>query len=106
MLRRTALSSVSVTSLALIAGFHATGTKPCDGLTSVTALEEMLPRARAALGIAATDQVSIDPARRCIGIQVRTKGTARLVKLLLRAVEIPRGAVDLQVVAPPSAPRA
>jgi hypothetical protein len=100
MLRPTALSSVAVTALALIAGLHATATKPCDGLTAVPALEEMLPRARTALGIAGTDQVSIDAARRCIGIQVRTKGTARLVKLLLRAVEVPRGAVDLQVVAP------
>jgi hypothetical protein len=100
MLRPTALSSIAVTGLALIAGLHTTTTKPCDGLTAVPVLEEMLPRARTALGIAGTDQVSIDAARRCIGIQVRTKGTARLVKLLLRAVEVPRGAVDLQVVAP------
>jgi hypothetical protein len=100
MLRPTALSSIAVTSLVLIAGLHATAAKPCDGLTAVPALEEMLPRARTALGIAGTDQVSIDTARRCIGIQVRTKGTARLVKLMLRAVEVPRGAVDLQVVAP------
>jgi hypothetical protein len=90
----------------LIAGLQAPAAKPCDGLTAVAALEEMLPRARTALGIAGTDQVTLDAAHRCIGIQVRSRGTARLVKLLLRGVEVPRGAVDLQVVAPPSAPRA
>ena len=106
MLRTTALASIAVAGLALTAGLDGATVKPCDGLTAVAALEEMLPRARAALDIPGTDQVSLDAGRRCIGIQVRTTGTARLVKLLLRAVEIPRGAVDLQVVAPPSAPRA
>ncbi len=107
MLRPTARSSVAVASLALIAGLPENAdAKPCDGLTAVAALEEMLPRARTALGLAGTDQVTLDSGRRCIGIQVRTKGTARLVKLLLRAVEVPRDAVELQVVAPPSTPRA
>jgi hypothetical protein len=105
MLRTTALASTAVAGVALIAGLDG-AVKPCDGRTDVAALEEMLPRARAALDIPGTDQVSLDAGRRCIGIQVRTTGTARLVKLLLRAVEVPREAVDLQVVAPPSAPRA
>jgi len=106
MRRPTALTSIAVAGLAVTAGLDGAVRKPCAGLTAVAALEEMLPRARAALDIPGTDQVSLDAGRRCIGIQVRTTGTARLVKLLLRAVEIPRGAVDLQVVAPPSAPRA
>ncbi len=105
MLRTTALASTAVAGVAFIAGLDG-AVKPCDGRTDVAALEEMLPRARAALDIPGTDQVSLDAGRRCIGIQVRTTGTARLVKLLLRAVEVPREAVDLQVVAPPSAPRA
>ena len=105
MLRTTALASTAVAGVAFIAGLDG-AVKPCDGRTDVAALEEMLPRARAALDIPGTDQVSLDAGRRCIGIQVRTTGTARLVKLLLRAVEVPREAVDLQVVAPPPAPRA
>jgi hypothetical protein len=48
--------------------------------------------------------VAVDPAIRCIGIQVRTPGTARLVKLLLRGVEVPREAVELRVVPPAAAP--
>jgi hypothetical protein len=106
MLRTTALASTAVAGVAFIAGLDGAAVKPCDGRTDVAALEEMLPRARAALDIPGTDQVSLDAGRRCIGIQVRTTGTARLVKLLLRAVEVPREAVDLQVVALPPAPRA
>jgi hypothetical protein len=106
MLRPTAFTSVAVAGLACTAGFADAAGKPCAGVTPLAALEEILPRARAALDIPGTDQVSLDTGRRCIGIQVRTTGTARLVKLLLRAVEIPGEAVDLQVVAPPSAPRA
>ena len=99
MLGSFALSSIAVSAFALTSAFD-TLAKPCSGLTAVPALEEMLPRARAALDIAGTEQVSLDSARRCIGIQVRTQGTARLVKLLLRGVKIPREAVDLRVVEP------
>jgi hypothetical protein len=105
MLSSFALSSVAVSAFALASALD-TLAKPCSGLTSVPALEEMLPRARAALDIPGTEQVSLDPAGRCIGIQVRTPGTARLVKLLLRGVEIPREAVDLRVVEPIPAPGA
>jgi hypothetical protein len=106
MLRTTALASTAVAGFAFLAGLDGAAVKPCDGLTDLAALEAMLPRARAALDIPGTDQVSLDAGSRCIGIQVRTTGTARLVKLLLRAVEVPREAVDLRVVAPPPAPRA
>jgi hypothetical protein len=105
MTRSFTLTCVAL--FAVIITFRSDGSaKPCDGLTAVPALEEMLPRARAALDIPGTDQVALDPARRCIGIQVRTSGTARLVKLLLRGVKIPRSAVDLRVVEPASAPGA
>jgi hypothetical protein len=97
MLRSLALSSIAVSAFALTSGLD-TLAKPCNGLTAVPALEEMLPRARVALDLPGTEQVALDPTRRCIGIQVRTQGTARLVKLLLRGVEIPREAVDLMVV--------
>jgi hypothetical protein len=105
MLRPFALSSIALSAFALTSALD-TLAKPCTGLTAVPALEEMLPRARAALDIPGTEQVALDPARRCIGIQVRTPGTARLVKLLLRGVEIPREAVDLRVVEPVPAPGA
>jgi len=98
-------SSIAVSALALTSGLDALA-KPCSGLTAVPALEEMLPRARAALDIPGTEQVALDPTGRCIGIQVRTQGTARLVNLLLRGVEIPREAVDLRVVEPVPAPGA
>jgi hypothetical protein len=106
MLRSLALSSIAVSAFALTTSGLDTHAKPCNGLTAVPALEEMLPRARAALDIPGTEQVAVDPTRRCIGIPVRTQGTARLVKLLLRGVEIPREAVDLRVVEPVPAPGA
>jgi hypothetical protein len=105
MLRSFASSSIAVSAFALTPAPD-TLVKPCTGLTAVPALEEMLPRARTALDIPGTEQVALDPARRCIDIQVRTQGTARLVKLLLRGVKIPRDAVDLRVVEPVPAPRA
>jgi hypothetical protein len=105
MLRSFALSSIAVSVFALTSALD-TLAKPCTGLTAVPALEQMLPRARVALDIPGTEQVALDPARRCIGIQVRTPGTARLVKLLLRGVKIPREAVDLRVVEPVPAPGA
>ena len=71
--------------------------KPCVGAAAAS-LEELLPRVRTALELPGTDQVGIDTDRRCIGVQVRTHGTARLVKLLLRGLEVPREAVDLRVV--------
>jgi hypothetical protein len=98
-----ALSSVAAAAVALTAPF-APLAKPCRGEFAGAALEEMLPRVRAALDLAGTDQVALDPAGRCIGVQVRTHGTARLVKLLLRGVDVPRGAVDLRVVEPAPVP--
>lgn len=103
MLRSLALPSAAAFSLTL--GLQVL-VKPCNGDTAVPVLEEMLPRARAALDIPGTQQVILDHGRRCIGIEVRTHGTARLVKLLLRGVEIPREAVDLRVVDPGPVPGA
>ena len=56
-----------------------------------------MPRASVALDLAGTDQVAIDSTGHCIGVQVRSYGTARLVKLILRGVEVPRQAVELRV---------
>ena len=95
MSRCLALASAAIASLTLTTPAHA---KPCSGAASVQELEELLPRASVALGLAGTDEVAIDPNRHCIGVQVRTYGTARLVKLILRSVEVPRSAVELRVV--------
>ena len=97
MTRALALTSAAAAALALTPDAP-TSAKPCSGATSVPALEEMLPRVSKALTLPGTDQVAIDPARRCIGVQVRTRGTARLVKLLLRGLDVPREAVELRVV--------
>jgi hypothetical protein len=88
------LPSAAVAALALAA---APSAKPCSGEAGA-ALEELLPRVRVALDLAGTDEVAVDPSRRCIGVQVRTRGTARLVNLLLRGMDVPREAVDLRVV--------
>jgi hypothetical protein len=93
--RCLSLACVVAASLAPTTPAHA---KPCSGTASVQQLEDLLPRASLALALAGTDQVAIDPTRHCIGVQVRTYGTARLVKLILRGVEVPREAVELRVV--------
>jgi hypothetical protein len=95
MSRSLALASAAIASLALTTPAHA---KPCSGAASVQELEELLPRASVALALAGTDEVAIDPNRHCIGVQVRTYGTARLVKLILRGMEVPREAVEFRVV--------
>ncbi len=97
MARSLALTSATIASLALTLTTPAHA-KPCSGAVSVQELEELLPRASVSLGLAGTDEVAIDPNRHCIGVQVRTYGTARLVKLILRSMEVPRSAVELRVV--------
>lgn len=70
--------------------------KPCvapDGASQ----ETLLAKAELARGLAGTDAVALDDSRSCINIAVRTAGTARLVELLLRGVEVPAAAVRFQV---------
>jgi hypothetical protein len=97
MPRALALTSAVIASLALTLTTPAHA-KPCSGAASVQELEELLPRASLALALAGTDQVAIDSTRHCIGIQVRSYGSARLVKLILRSMEVPRETVELRVV--------
>jgi hypothetical protein len=97
MLGSLALTSAAIASLALTLTIPAHA-KPCRGDVGVQELAELLPRASVALALAGTDEVAIDPNRHCIGIQVRSYGTARLVKLILRGMEVPRKAVELRVV--------
>jgi hypothetical protein len=99
MTRSLPLTSAAAASLALSLALTTTAAaKPCSGSASVQELEDLLPRASVALALAGTDEVAIDSTRHCIGVQVRTNGTARLVKLILRSMEVPRDAVELRVV--------
>jgi hypothetical protein len=96
MTRALALTCAAAASLALV--LTTTAAKPCSGSAGVQELEALLPRASVALALAGTDAVAIDSTRHCIGVQVRTYGTARLVKLILRSLEVPRDVVELRVV--------
>ena len=95
MTRSLALTCAAGASLALTT---TAAVKPCSGSATVQELEALLPRASVALDLAGAEEVAIDPSRHCIGVQVRTYGTARLVKLILRSMEVPREAVELRVV--------
>ena len=59
--------------------------------------DELLSRARPALAVAGTEQVSAGTQPGCITIAVRSSGTARLVELLLRGVKVPAESVDFRV---------
>jgi hypothetical protein len=59
--------------------------------------DELLSRARPALELAGTEQVSAGTQPGCITIAVRSAGTARLVELVLRGVKVPAEAVDFRV---------
>lgn len=80
-------------ALALTLAAHA---KPCAAPRGVSA-EALLAQAELARKLAGTEAVTLDPSRSCINVAVRTAGTARLVKLLLRGVEVPAEAVRFQV---------
>jgi hypothetical protein len=59
--------------------------------------EELLPRARVALDLAGTDRVGPGAAPGCVAITVRSTGTARLVKLILRGMRVPEEAAEIRV---------
>jgi hypothetical protein len=80
----------------LIGTASATG-KPCTGAYAAPELERLLPRARLALSLPSTDAVAWETGDRCIRITVRSAGTGRLVRLLLRGVAVPRAAVQVDV---------
>jgi hypothetical protein len=96
MIRSLAPTCAAVATLVLTMTTSAAA-KPCSGRANVQELEELLPRANIALDLAGTDRVALDPTSHCIAVQVRTYGTARLVKLILRGVEVPRQVVELRV---------
>ncbi|HKU62026.1 MAG TPA: hypothetical protein VJQ44_12460 [Gemmatimonadales bacterium] len=60
--------------------------------------DELLPRAHVALDLAGTQQVGPGSGPGCIAITVRSEGTARLVLLALRGVDVPPEAAEIFVV--------
>lgn len=67
----------------------------CSGGSIST--DELLSRARPALELAGTEQVSAGTQPGCITIAVRSAGTARLVELVLRGMKVPPQTVDFRV---------
>jgi len=72
----------------------------CKGEFAVARLERMLPDARLAMRVPATEAVGLDRGRRCITITVQDVETGRLDALLLRGMGIPRRAVLLELTPP------
>lgn len=70
--------------------------KPCES-SAGTSAEALLDRAQVARRIAGTESVELDASRSCINVAVRTRGTARLVELLFRGLQVPAEAVRFQV---------
>ena len=71
--------------------------KPCTSPSGYSA-DSLVSRASLALDLPGTRRVTVDPSGTCLQIEVQSPGTARLVKLILRALEVPRDAVRFQVV--------
>ena len=69
----------------------------CQGEFAVAELERMLPEARLAMRVPATEGVALDRGRRCITITVQDVETGRLDALLMRGLGIPRRAVLLEL---------
>jgi hypothetical protein len=87
-------------TLALLAALGSaalgSGDFKCNG--SGLSTDELLPRARVALDLAGTEQVGPGSAPGCVAITVRSFGTARLVWLVLRGVNVPEEATEIVVV--------
>jgi hypothetical protein len=71
--------------------------KPCTHSSQISA-DSLLARGNVAMGIPGTQRVALDASGGCLQIDVRTAGTARLVGLLLRTLEVPGDAVRMKVV--------
>ena len=91
-------------TLALLAALGAAtlggGEHKCNG--SGLSTDELLPRARVALDLAGTEQVGPGSAPGCVAITVKSFGTARLVWLVLRGVDVPPQAAEIVVIKEPT----
>lgn len=80
---------------ALTGSLLAPASTKCTGSSMST--DDLLSRARPALGLAGTERVSAGTQPGCITVAVRSAGTARLVALVLRGVQVPPESVDYRV---------
>ena len=85
--------------LAALATAAGNGDFKCNG--SGLSTDELLPRARVALDLAGTEQVGPGSAPGCVAITVKSFGTARLVWLVLRGVDVPPEAAEIVVIKEP-----
>ena len=85
--------------LAALATAAGNGDFKCNG--SGLSTDELLPRARVALELAGTQQVGPGSAPGCVAITVKSFGTARLVWLVLRGVDVPPDAAEIVVIKEP-----
>lgn len=72
----------------------------CQGGYSAQQLQGYLRKARVTLWLPGTRSVALDSEQRCLLVTVDDKGDGRLTALLLRAVSVPRRAVQVQLAAP------
>lgn len=72
----------------------------CRGEFAEGELERMLPGARLAMQVPATEAVALDRGRGCITVTVQDVETGRLDALLMRGLGIPRRAVLLELTPP------
>jgi len=82
--------------LAALATAAGNGDFKCNG--SGLSTDELLPRARVALDLAGTEEVGPGSAPGCVAITVKSFGTARLVWLVLRGVDVPAEAAEIVVI--------
>jgi hypothetical protein len=88
---------MSALALPLMALSISIASKPCVESSRQIA-DSVLAKAAVAKGIAGTSRVALDPSGSCVEIDVTSPGTKRLVRLVLRTLEVPAEAVRFQVV--------
>jgi hypothetical protein len=85
---------LALSSVALAATL---ASKPCSD-SSLRLDDADLAHAAVAKGLAGTQRVALDASGTCIDVEVNSYGTARLVALILRSLDVPYQAVRYHVV--------
>jgi hypothetical protein len=84
-------------SLLLAALLVPSAAKPCAPSAQAVG-DSRLSKGNVAMDIPGTRRVAVDRSGSCLEVDVSTPGTARLVALLLRSLDVPAEAVRFQVV--------
>lgn len=92
---RTHLAALAALSLAVSLNVSSSR-QPCAAAVPGLSTEALLQRASIARRLAGTERVELDRDG-CVAIAVRTPGTARLLGLVLRGVEVPAHVVRYRV---------